>query len=91
MHIKNGAKWHTEASATAVGCTEALGKEAAKKAANEYALPRPNEIYFLQEPQEKITLTNMKIWTDKEATSLTPYLNVECRSSLRFGRRLKTK
>ena len=41
--------------------------------------------------RKKNTLANMKIWTDKEATSLAPYLNVECPNGLRFGRRLKTK
>ena len=48
MHIKNDAKWHMEASATAIGWVDALGNEAAEKVAKEYALPRQNE-QFLQE------------------------------------------
>ena len=43
MHIKNGTKWHMGTSATAIGWTGALGKEAAKKAARKHALPRQNE------------------------------------------------
>ena len=79
-----------QASATAIGWVGVHGKEAAKKAAKEYALPRQNE-QFLQELQGKSTLANMNIWTDKEATSLAPYLNMEWQNGLRFGRRLKTK
>ena len=60
MHIKIGAKWHMETSATAVGWAEALGKEAAQKAAKEYALPQQNE-QFLQALHLKNTLANMNI------------------------------
>ena len=44
-----------ETSAAAIGGVGALGKEAAKKAAKEYALPRHSE-QFLQELQGGSTL-----------------------------------
>ena len=58
MHIKNGVQRHMETSATAIDWTEAVRKEAAKKAAKKYAFPRQNE-QLLQALQGESTLENV--------------------------------